>query len=451
MAELAKTPQDGAIRRSLVVGLGKTGLSCARYLASLGREVAVVDSRTNPPGLDVLREQCPDLPLFLGGFSEEAFAAADQIVLSPGVSLKEPAVAAAIARGVPVVGDVELFARQVTAPIIAVTGSNGKSTVATLVGAMAQFARRDVRVGGNLGTPALELMFLSEPDLYVLERSSFQLETTRSLAPAAAVVLNISPDHMDRYSDLEEYAAAKARVFDNAAVKVANRDDPLVDAMAKGGGVVGFTLGEPGGDDYGLRESNGRLWLAQGQRLLMPADEVLMPGRHNLANALAALALGEAVGLPLDAMQSVLRIFPGLPHRSQWVGEQDGVTWYNDSKGTNVGATLAALGGMPGQVVLIAGGLGKGADFSPLRPVVAEKARAVVLIGQDAGLIEESLKGTVPMVRVGSMDEAVVHAQQLARPGDSVLLSPACASFDMFSGFEARGEAFMAAVRRLLS
>ncbi len=437
-------------KRSLVVGLGKTGLSCARHLAGLGGEVVVVDSREQPPALAQLRAELPNVPVHLGGFAEAAFASVDQLVVSPGVSLKEPAIAAAVARGVPVLGDIELFARRAQAQVIAITGSNGKSTVTTLVAAMAQRAGTDVRAGGNLGIPALELMFMSEPDLYILELSSFQLETTQSLRSAAAVVLNVSPDHMDRYTDLDDYANAKARIYADAAVKVVNSDDPVVTAMA-GENTLRFTLATPGPGDYGLRREAGGQWLARGERLLLPAQALRIPGRHNLANALAALALAEAVGLPEAAVLETLRSFEGLPHRTQWVAERDGVAWYNDSKGTNVGATLAALGGMPGKAVLIAGGDGKGADFSPLRQVVKDKARAVVLIGRDAPLIEAALAGAAPVLHAADMAEAVTLAREAAQSGDAVLLSPACASFDMYSGYEERGEVFMATVKEALA
>jgi len=440
-------------------------------LAARGVPLAVTDSRAHPASLDALREELPDVAVFVGGFDSAALAAAEQLVLSPGVSLREPAIAAAVQRGIPVVGDIELFARYARAPVVAVTGTNGKSTVTALVGAMAQAAGRSVRVGGNIGTPALDLldreaehqMFAgapaatsaiahgAAPDLYVLELSSFQLETTYSLNAIAAAVLNVSADHMDRYRDLAEYAAAKQRIYHGDGVMVINADDPLVAAMAEPGRrMLRFGLGEPETGDFGLRSQGDAIWLAQGDEALMPAHELRLVGQHNLANALAALALGSAVGIPNAAMVQALRRFSGLAHRMQWVAERDGVRWYNDSKGTNVGATLAALRGMAGPVILIAGGDGKGADFAPLRAVVADKARAVVLMGRDAGIVEAALAGAVPAVRAADMDDAVHKAGELAQRGDAVLLSPACASFDMFKNYEERGEAFMAAVRRRL-
>jgi UDP-N-acetylmuramoylalanine--D-glutamate ligase len=450
----AQQGPTGADLKTLVVGLGKTGLSCARYLRAHNVWVAVTDSRPNPPGLDQLRRELPEVAVFLGGFAPDAFAAATELVVSPGVAVAEPLIQQAMARGVPVIGDVELFARAAQAPICAITGSNGKSTVTSLVGLMARLAGRRVRVGGNLGEPVLDLLD-DRADLYVLELSSFQLETTPGLRAQAAVVLNLSPDHMDRYADLDAYRAAKARIYDRAVVAVVNRDDPQVTGMARSPRrEIGFTLGQPAAGDYGLAEHLGSPWLCRGSEALMPAAEVLIPGRHNLANALAALALAEAVGLPLDPCRAALRTFPGLDHRSQLVAECGGVRWYDDSKGTNPGATVAALDGLvppgsQGRAVLIAGGDGKGADFAPLAPAVARAARAVVLIGRDAPRLAQVLAGLVPLVNAADMAEAVHRAAGLARPGDAVLLSPACASFDMFDNYEHRGRVFAAAVRGL--
>lgn len=448
---------------NLIVGLGKSGLSCARFLARRGEEFAAIDSRANPPELAVFRREFPGAAVHLGGFDPMVIFRAQRLIVSPGVALTEAPIAAAVNRGAEAVGDIELFARAVQggtsaagaatpeaarAPVIAITGANGKSTVTTLVGEMVADAGRQVRVGGNLGTPALDLIEETAPDFYVLELSSFQLETTTSLNAAAATVLNLSPDHMDRYRDMDGYAAAKARIYRGDGVMVINADDPRVVAMAqRGRRITRFGLGAPAGDDFGVVERAGQPWLAQGATVLMSAAELRIKGAHNIANALAALALGTAVGLPMDGMLATLRRFAGLPHRTQWVATRDGVTWYNDSKGTNVGATVAALQGMPGKVVLIAGGLGKGQDFSLLKDAVAAKARAVVLLGRDAPLIERALEGVVPVVNVASMEEAVSQSRELAQSGDTVLLSPACASFDMFKGYDHRGDVFSEAVR----
>lgn len=437
--------------RTLVVGLGETGLSVARYLSARDDTVAIVDSRDAPPGLARLRDDLPaDTALFLGGFHAEAFERADRIVLSPGVSREEPVIAAAIDRGVPVIGDIELFALAARAPVIAVTGSNGKSTVAALLNVMAQRDGKDVRIGGNFGTPALDLLAVSEPDLYVLELSSFQLESTSSLKPVAAVVLNISADHMDRYHDLAAYIAAKQRIYSQAEVQVVNRDDPAAATLASTESpVIGFTAGVPGVGEFGVVRHAGEDCLAQGSEPLLPVAALSLKGRHNVVNALAALALGEAAGLSIPAMVEALQEFRGLPHRMQLVTERNGVCWYNDSKGTNVGATQAAIAGVTGQVVLIAGGDCKGADLSPLATSMQGKGRAAVLLGKDAQVLNQVLSPVVPVSLVRDMEEAVRTAAELSQPGDSILLSPACASTDMFRDYRERGAVFVDAIKRL--
>ena len=445
---------------TLIVGLGQTGLSCARFLARCGVPFAVTDSRAQPPAIDVLRAEQKDIAISVGGFDAALFDWAQRLVVSPGVALDEPLIVAARQRGVEIVGDIDLFARVAQAPIAAITGANGKSTVTVLLAEMVKAAGKVVRVGGNIGTPALDLLeetlqANAEPDCYVLELSSFQLDTTHSLHAAAAVVLNVSPDHMDRYADLAQYTASKQRIFnvpDTAAgqpgVAVINRDDPLVAVMSTfGRRVVSFGLDAPSGDNFGRILHQGQYWLARGDQRLLPVNALRIAGEHNQANALAALALGEALGLPMSSMLDALKVFSGLPHRVQFVAEAEAVTWLNDSKGTNVGATLAAIQGLAGPLILIAGGQGKGADFSPLRAAVKDKVRAVILLGEAAGLIEKALAGVVPVQHVDDMLSAVKQAQALAQPGDKVLLSPACASFDMFNGFADRGEVFMAAVR----
>jgi UDP-N-acetylmuramoylalanine--D-glutamate ligase len=441
---------------TLVVGLGKSGLSTARALRALGATFAVTDSRTDPPGLDALRAECPDAPRYLGGFDPAVFAEASRLLVSPGVSVKTPVIAEAAARRIPVWGDIELLARLTNAPIAAITGSNGKSTVTTLLGLMARHAGVRAAVGGNLGTPALDLWLESEgsgnppPALYVLELSSFQMETTHSLNARVATVLNISPDHLDRYDSLDEYIAAKQRIFHGDGVMVVNADDPVVMAMVEPGRqVVRFGLGPPDDGDFGLLQEGGEVWLAHGREHWIAAAELPISGDHNLANALAALAMGQALGLARGGMLAALREFTGLAHRTTLVRERLGVRWFDDSKGTNVGATVAAVRGLPGQVVLIAGGDGKQQDFTPLRLALTGKARAVVLIGRDGPLIAEALGNSVPLQFATDLAEAVARAAELAQPGDRVLLSPACASFDMFSGYEERGAVFAEAVRRL--
>lgn len=442
---------------TLIVGLGKSGLSTARALKALGMTFAVADSRAEPPGLAALRAECPDAPFHLGGFDPAVFASAARLLVSPGVSVKTPVIAEAAARGVPVDGDIEWLAQWTTVPIAAITGSNGKSTVTTLLGLMAERSGVQAAVGGNLGTPALELWLQTEgarreatPDVYVLELSSFQLETTHSLNARVATVLNISPDHMDRYDRLEEYIAAKQRIFRGHGVMVVNADDPVVMRMVEPGReVLRFTLEEPGESDFGLWREGGETWLGRGRERWIAAAELKISGDHNLANALAALAMGHALGLPQAGMLAALREFTGLAHRTTLVRERAGVRWFDDSKGTNVGATVAAVRGLPGSVVLIAGGDGKSQDFTPLRAALMDKARAVVLIGRDAPLIAAALGDRIPWHSAADLAQAVARAAELAQAGDSVLLSPACASFDMFSGYEERGAVFAAAVRGL--
>jgi UDP-N-acetylmuramoylalanine--D-glutamate ligase len=316
---------------------------------------------------------------------------------------------------------------------------------------MAEAADCRALAGGNLGVPALDLLNEPEPDLYLLELSSFQLECTSSLRCEAAAVLNLSADHIDRHGSLENYAAAKARIFDGARIRVVNRDDAQVRSMVGAGAdVVTFGYGEPDAGHFGLRTNgDGRPWFARGATRLMPVDELRVPGRHNAANALAALALGHAAGWPLAPMLDALRHYSGLPHRTQPVGERRGVTWINDSKATNVGAAVAAIEGLPGTLVLIAGGDGKGAEFGPLRTALSGRARAAVLLGRDREALAAALAGVCPTVLVDDMDEAVAAAAGLARAEDTVLLSPACASLDMFASYAARGEAFAQAVGRL--
>ena len=457
-------------KKILVLGLGDTGLSCARWLAARGAEVSVADSRAAPPQAERLASLLPEVPLFTGPFDEARLQAAELLVVSPGVPLSEPAVARAIATGVKAVGDVELFARalhvlnsqraenpEMGAPmqVIAITGSNGKSTVTAMCGDMCRMAGLTTSVAGNIGLPVLDALYEIEqgavpaPQVWVLELSSFQLETTRSLNATAATVLNLSEDHMDRYADVDAYAAAKARIFSGDGVQVLNRDDPRSMAMAlPGRPVVTFGLdGSSSGENFGLCEDE----LCLGEDMLMPLSALLVPGLHNGANALAALALTRTLGQPLEALLRGLAHFEGLPHRVQKIAEIEGVTYYDDSKGTNVGATEAALYGMGSRrAVVILGGDGKGQDFGPLTAAIEANARAVLLIGRDAPLIEAALSGSgVEAYHVASLPEAVEQAQRLAHAGDAVLLSPACASFDMFRNYKHRAEVFIEAVKKL--
>lgn len=446
------SPQP-ASGRSIVVGLGRTGLSCARYLQSRGLNFAVTDSRPMPPEAAALGRLAPDVEVRLGTFDESLLEGAAQVIASPGVSLREPFLMSAAVRGIPIIGDIELFVREAKAPIAAVTGTNGKSTVTTLVGLMANAAGRRAIAGGNLGRPALDLLDDPVPDLYVLELSSFQLETTLSLRAAAATVLNVTPDHMDRYATVEEYAAAKARIFHRCDAAIVNMDDIAVRTMYyhPSSRVLGFSLHADPAADYYVHPQGDDVILMHARERLLSMAELKITGLHNAANALASLAMCDALGLSRPACLQALRDFPGLPHRSQWVADVNGVRFVDDSKGTNVGATLAAVAGMPGSLVVIAGGQGKGQDFKPLAQAFRGKVRHLVLLGQDAKLLDEALQGVATTQFARDMDEAVQLAANAARSGETVLLSPACASLDMFRDYAHRGEVFSAAVRRLQS
>lgn len=440
-------------RFRIVVGLGKSGMSLVRFLANRGVSFAVADTRENPPELATLRRDYPQVEVRCGELDVEFLCRADELYVSPGLALATPALQQAHARGVRMSGDVDLFARYAKAPIVAITGSNAKSTVTTLVGEMAAAAGKRVAVGGNLGKPALELLD-DDVELYVLELSSFQLETIDQLNAEVATVLNVSEDHMDRYSGLPAYHLAKHRIFRGARQVVVNRQDALSrPLLGEGMPCWTFGLNTPDFHGFGLREENGEKYLAFQFETLMPVRELKVRGAHNQANALAALALGHAVGLPFDAMLASLREFTGLEHRCQWLRERAGVHYYNDSKATNVGAALAAIEGLgadiTGKLVLIAGGDGKGADFSGLRAAVAQHCRAVVLLGRDAQAIANVLQDTVPLLHVATLEEAVQRSAELAESGDAVLLSPACASLDMFKNYEERGQLFAQAVERL--
>ncbi|MGH8556817.1 MAG: UDP-N-acetylmuramoyl-L-alanine--D-glutamate ligase [Methylococcales bacterium] len=450
IAALGLVPRES---RVLVVGLGLTGFSVARFLSGLGIDVAITDNRRNPPRLAELQRLSADIPVFLGGYDRKAFRAATHLVVSPGVSLDTEQVFQALESGLPLFSDIDLFASVVNAPLVGITGSNGKSTVTSLLGTMARIAGWNVRVGGNLGVPALDLLDQDEGiDLYVLELSSFQLERTSLLKCAAATVLNISPDHLDRHGDLETYARVKQNIFSSSTVMVLNRDDPRVAAMAKKGQpTLHFSLSGEDSFDFSLRNQADGEWLVHRGSPLIRTDSVKIAGRQNLSNAMAALALGHAVGLPMGPMLDGLQVFPGLPHRMQRIEKARGITWINDSKATNVGACIAAIEGLSGKIVLIAGGDGKGADFSALKNAIKEKARAVVLIGRDADLLYALLASEVPSVKAPDLRRAVELSAGLARPGDTVLLSPACASLDQFTDYQERGRVFEQAVRELIS
>jgi UDP-N-acetylmuramoylalanine--D-glutamate ligase len=431
-----------------IIGTGITGLSVARFLVRQQQAFVLLDTRVAPPALAQLQQEFPGVSIECGELKLDTLLACDEIILSPGVALATPAIVAAQAAGIPVVGDIELFARVAKAPIIAITGSNAKSTVTTLVGEMAQAAGLRVAVGGNLGTPALDLL-ADEIELYVMELSSFQLETVTKLNAKVATILNISPDHLDRYPDMRAYILAKLRVFFGAEKLVVNRLDMLAQPPLAAGVKPVYFGGKADFGGFGLLDDEGTIFLAKNLTPLLNANELIIRGKHNLDNALAALALGDAAGLPMAAMLDALKAFKGLRHRCEWVAQLQGVDFYNDSKGTNIGASLAAIKGLAraqAKLIVIMGGEGKGQDFTELNSVLASIDCQLVLIGRDAQAIAAAVGANAPMVFAGSLQDAVSQAFALAVAGDAVLLSPACASFDMFKNYEERGDIFCAAV-----
>jgi UDP-N-acetylmuramoylalanine--D-glutamate ligase len=444
---LAPTDADGY---TLVVGLGASGLAAARYLASRGESLLVIDSRAAPPELGALRRDCPDLRVETGTLDARWLEHARRVVLSPGLSVDLPLIAAARERGIEVAGELELFARAVAAPVLAVTGSNGKSTVTSLTAHLLAAQGLRAPAGGNLGPPALELLASGAVDAYVLEVSSFQLETTTSLKPLGAALLNISPDHMDRHGSLARYAALKASLIEAAGEAIVNYDDPLVRKLApQRAGTIRFSVREPLAKGWSVVTRSGERWIARDLQPLLPCAALALRGEIGEANSLAALALTQCLGGNLAPAIAALQGFRGLPHRVQLVRERRGVSFVDDSKGTNVGASIAALTGAGCPVVLIAGGQGKGADFGPLAAAARDRVRAVVVLGEAATDIEQAFTGIAPIVRATGMRDAVASAAELAHPGDWVLLSPACASQDMFRDYRERGDVFATAAREL--
>ena len=444
--------QRGGLK--VVAGLGISGVSAVNFLHENGYRVAVTDSREVPPG----HEQIPAaVQTSFGQLDQDLLLQAEEIVISPGLDPQLPAIQAAIAKGIPVISEIQILRRATDKPIVAITGSNAKSTVTTLIGLMAKNAGVKVAVGGNLGRPALDLT-KDDPDLYILELSSFQLETTSNLNAEVAVVLNISEDHLDRHGDMFAYHTAKHRIFQGVKKVVFNRDDsltrPLVPDVTP---MQSFGLNAPDLNQYGiLREDNGNIWLARGRERLLNSAEMYIQGTHNVANALACLALGEAINLPMDIMLETLKTFKGLEHRCEFVRELNNVRYYNDSKGTNIGATLAAIDGLGaaieakgGKVAIILGGQGKGQDFTALRDSLQKYAKVAVLIGEDRPVIEKAIEGTTTLLYAESLQEAVNLSQQHTHAYDVVLLSPACASFDMFTGYPQRGQHFVEYVNAL--
>ena len=443
---------------SLVAGLGKTGHSIARYLRRRNKSFVLFDTREQPVGLAEFCDEFPGIDVFLGAFPSALLDSLTEIISSPGVSLDEPFLQEASAKGIPIIGDIECFAREVKAPIVAITGTNGKSTVTTLVGEMAKASGISVAVAGNIGVPVLDLLDddLSY-DLWVLELSSFQLDLTTSLTSEAATILNITPDHLDRHHTIAAYIKSKQKVYHQARFLLYNREDvqtvPMSAFVRDAQTIANFGLDAPSVGNWGLVEWEQSFHLAFGSERILPLEALRIKGRHNVQNALAACALAHTIGISFEDMRVVLQRFSGLSHRSPWVRTIDGGDWINDSKGTNIGATVSAISGiggsMQGKIVLIAGGQGKGADFTELRLPMADYVRSVVLIGEDADKIEHAIAGVVHVVRASTLEAAVIEAQSQAKPGDVVLLSPACASLDMFRDFNHRGDSFTAAVNAL--
>ena len=440
-------------RTRAIVGMGVTGRSVARHLKKKGARFSLFDTRMEPQGLDEFRAEHPDVELHLGPLSADSFYGVDEVILSPGLSSNEGIFPTLRNRGVNIVGDIELFARAVDKPVVAITGSNAKSTVTTLVGEMAQEAGLRVGIGGNIGVPVLDLVD-TESELYVLELSSFQLETTNQFQASVACILNLSQDHMDRYDGMLSYHRAKQRIYVGAEHVVCNRADALTMPLLEEGQYVStFGLDTPDLNQFGLIKKFGESWLSCGVDQLIEVDDVALKGRHNLANALAALAIGTAAKLPIEAMLNVLRRFSGLPHRCETVLESGGVTWIDDSKATNVGAVVAALEGLSKHrnIVLIAGGQAKGQEFCLLAESILKHVKQLVLIGEDAVQIAQAVEkvGSVPTIYAVNIESAVRSAAGAANKGDVVLLSPACASFDMFESYAARGDLFAETARRI--
>ena len=431
--------------KDFVLGLGATGLSIARYLQRNELDATYFDTRDEPPGIDALREIFPDAKILLG--KAKLPRSVERIIASPGIADSHPLLADARKANLEVVSDIELFAREAQAPFIAVTGSNGKSTVTTLLYHMFTAAGMQVYAGGNLGEPALDLLDKEPPDIYVLELSSFQLQRTQALPAEVSILLNISPDHLDWHATEDEYRRSKYRVYREAKAAVFNRADNRAKKYLKHvKKTLSFGLDVPKAGHYGLREEDGEVFLARGELLLLSTKDLALFGQHNQANALAALAAGELAGLEMSAMLQVLCEFPGLPHRMQFVDRISAVNYVNDSKATNVAAAVASIESVDGMIVLVAGGVGKGADFSKFAAAVENKLRAAILLGEDAEKISAALDTIRPVYFARDMDDAVQQASEFAESDDTVLLAPACASLDQFSNYAARGDAFANAV-----
>ncbi|GJM12455.1 MAG: UDP-N-acetylmuramoylalanine--D-glutamate ligase [Pseudohongiella sp.] len=452
---MAKALDD---RLTTIVGLGGTGLSCVKYFRGKGEKIKVVDSREQPPGLETLRQLYPEVECELGEFRIDTFTSAKQLVVSPGLSIHGAEIEAARKAGVTITGDIDIFSKLVDVPIIAVTGSNGKSTVVALLAEILKKANKSFGLGGNLDgenfKPALDLLAEGKKDVYLLELSSFQLETTECLGAQVATILNLSADHMDRYEGIDDYSQAKQRIFDGCKQVVINRDDINSSPQQSNEAVVwSFGAGKPAANGLGLLEEGGDQYLAYQFEKIVSVGELKVFGQHNISNTLAAIALAMAMDIDMSSIRAAVTEFSGLPHRCQWVKNIEGVEFYNDSKGTNVGATVAAVEGLgehiSGHIVLIAGGISKGADFASLVPAMNKWGKAVILMGQDAAEMAKYFDADIKTYFANDMNEAARLALQQASPGDAVLLSPACASFDMYENFQHRGFDFIKSVETM--
>ncbi len=439
------------VGETVVIGLGETGLSVAQHLSKQNIAFSMFDTRPSPPQLSIFKQHFPGATIHLGEFVPGVFTQATQVIVSPGIDINQDVIREAVAAdGCECIGDIELFSRSTTKPIVAITGSNGKSTVTSLLTEMAKSANVIAYAGGNLGPPALDLLNHDDAELFVLELSSFQLESTQSLQADVSVVLNISPDHLDRHGDVDSYAQIKEHIYSNAKISVINRDDEYVSRMQTSGGVVSFGLGQPAEGEFGVINEDKCSFLALGEERLLSVSELALPGESGVLNSLAALAIGYALKLPMQKMLSKLKNFESLPHRLALVAEKNGVYWVNDSKGTNIGATISSLRSLNKNIILIAGGVLKGGNLTLLKETVAKHAKHVILLGQDANILQHELEGAVPLDLVKSMSEAVELAHKNAIAGDQVLLSPACASFDMYKNYIERGHDYENCVQGLL-
>lgn len=438
----------------IIVGLGKSGYATAQYFRAKKQPFMVMDSREKPALLKQFKAEFPDIQLSLGELNQAQLCQAKTLILAPGLAKSLPEIQAAIKAGVEVIGDIELLMRETqnkAVKTILITGSNGKTTVTSLIEAMAKKAGLNAFSGGNIGRPALDLLNEKAADLYILECSSFQLETTPNIHSDAATVLNITPDHMDRYDDLNHYARIKRHIYQQATCCVVNRDDPATFQDLNAAQMVGFSLEKENSQDGDFYLQDNQL--QQGEQVLITTDQIKMIGQHQYANALAALALVDAVGIDQQAALDTLKTFSGLTHRTEFVREINQVRWINDSKATNIGACQAAIKSLGAKnkrnIILLAGGQGKDADFSELIEPISQHVHHVILFGEDSEKIADALNNKCGLIRAISLDEAVNHAAEIAEAGDLILLSPACASFDLFDGFEHRGDCFMEAVWRL--